>query len=112
VLEAASVVGEAFTVGAVAAGVQGALEDVQVVCDALAAQHHFIEDSGVTAWPDGTRGGSYRFQHALYRQVLYDELGSTRREELHRRIGTRLQAGYGAQAGDAAFSAVHLNVVG
>jgi adenylate cyclase len=107
-LEAASVVGEAFTVGAVAAGGQGAMEDVQAVCDALAAQHQFIEDTGITVWPDGTRGGSYRFQHALYQQVLYDELGSTRRGQLHRRIGARLQAGYGAQAGEiAAQLAVH-----
>jgi predicted ATPase len=108
VLEAASVVGEAFAVGDVAAGVQRAVEDVQAVCDALAAQHHFIEDTGVTVWPDGTRGGSYRFQHALYQQVLYDELGSTRRGQLHQRIGARLQAGYGPQAGEiAAQLAVH-----
>jgi predicted ATPase len=79
VLEAASAVGEVFTVGAVAAGLHRALEDVQAACDALAAHHHFIEDTGVTAWPDGTRGGSYRFQHALYPQVQYDELGSARR---------------------------------
>ena len=108
VLEAASVVGEAFAVAAVTAGVQDTIKDVQAVCDALAAQHHFIEDTGVTAWPDGTRGGSYRFRHALYQQVLYDELGSTRRGQLHRRIGARLQAAYGVQAGEiAAQLAVH-----
>ena len=113
VLEAASVVGEAFAARAVTAGVQDTIKDVQTVCDTLAAQHHFIEDTGVTAWPDGTRGGSYRFQHALYQQVLYDELGSTRREELHRRIGTRLQAGYGAQAAEiAAQLAVHFERCG
>ena len=113
VLEAASVVGEAFAARAVTAGVQDTIKDVQTVCDTLAAQHHFIEDLGVTAWPDGTRGGSYRFQHALYQQVLYDELGSTRREELHRRIGTRLQAGYGAQAAEiAAQLAVHFERCG
>jgi predicted ATPase len=112
-LEAASVVGEAFAASAVTAGVQDTIKDVQTVCDTLAAQHHFIEDTGMTAWPDGTRGGSYRFQHALYRQVLYDELGSTRREELHRRIGTRLQAGYGAQGAEiAAQLAVHFERCG
>jgi predicted ATPase len=108
VLEAASVVGEAFAAPAVAAGVQSAVEDVQAVCDALAAQHHFIEDTGVTVWPDGTRGGSYRFQHTLYQQVLYNELGNARRGQLHRRIGARLQAGYGVHAGEiAAQLAVH-----
>ena len=45
--------------------------------------------------------------------MLYDESGSTRREELHRRIGTRLQAGYGAQAAEiAAQLAVHFERCG
>ena len=45
--------------------------------------------------------------------MLYDELGSTRRQELHRRIGTRLQAGYGAQAAEiAAQLAIHFERCG
>ena len=43
--------------------------------------------------PDGTSGGSYRFRHAFYQQVLYERLGPTRRAQLHQRIGTRLEAG-------------------
>src|SRR5262249_47773450 len=59
-------------------------------------------------WPDGTRGGAYRFHHALYQQVLYEALGPTRRAQLHRQVGARLAAGYGARAGDiAAQLAVH-----
>jgi predicted ATPase len=108
VLEAASVVGEVFAVAAVAAGVQGSLEDVEAVCDGLAAQRHFLDDSGLIVWPDGTRSGNYRFQHALYRQVLYECLGTMRCLQLHQRIGARLEAGYGAQAGEvAAQLAVH-----
>ena len=38
--------------------------------------------------------------HALYRQVLYDRLGTARRRQLHRRIGLRLEVGYGAGKGD------------
>ncbi len=108
VLEAASVVGEVFAVAAVAAGVQSPIEDVEAVCDGLAAQRHFLDDTGWTVWPDGTRSGSYRFQHALYRQVLYECLGTMRCVQLHQRIGARLEAGYGAQAGEvAAQIAVH-----
>ena len=102
VLEAASVVGETFAVAAVAAGVQGPMEDVEAVCDGLAAQRHFLDDIGLMVWPDGTRGGGYRFQHALYRQVLYERLGTMRGVQLHQRIGARLEAGYGAQAGEIA----------
>jgi predicted ATPase/DNA-binding winged helix-turn-helix (wHTH) protein len=108
VLEAASVVGEAFAVAAVATGAQCSVEAVEALCEALAAQQHFLEDAGLAMWPDGTSSGSYRFQHALYPQVLYERLGTARRAGLHRRIGARLEAGYGTQAEEiAGHLAVH-----
>ncbi|MGH8063693.1 MAG: ATP-binding protein, partial [Candidatus Entotheonellia bacterium] len=108
VLDAASVMGEEFAVAAVAAGAECRVADVEARCEALAAQHHFLDDTGLTVWPDGISGGSYRFQHALYPQLLYEQLGTVRRGQLHRRIGARLEAGYGARAGEiAAQLAVH-----
>ena len=108
VLEAASVVGKAFTVAAVAAGSQAPVEDVEAVCEGLAAQQHLLDEAGLRVWPDGTSGGRYRFQHALYQQVLYEQIGTARRRQLHRRIGVRLEAGYGTRAGEiAAQLAVH-----
>jgi predicted ATPase len=108
VLEAASVVGETFAVAAVAAGAQSPVEGVEAVCAGLAAQRHFLDDTGWTVWPDATEGGQYRFQHALYQQVLYESLGTARRVQLHQLVGTRLEAGYGAQVGEiAAQLAVH-----
>ena len=102
VLEAASVGGEAFAAATAAAGVQCPVADVEAVCEGLVAQQHFLDDTGLTGWPDGTSGGSYRFRHAFYQQVLYERLGPTRRAQLHQRIGTRLEAGHGARAGDIA----------
>jgi predicted ATPase len=102
VLEAASVVGPTFTAAAVAAGAQCAVADVEAVCDELVRQQHFLDDSGLAAWPDGTSGGSYKFRHVLYQQVLYDRLGATRRMQLHRRIGGRMEAAYGARVGEVA----------
>jgi predicted ATPase len=108
VLEVASVVGKTFTVAAVAAGSQASVEDVEAVRDGLAAQHHLLDDAGLREWPDGTRGGRYRFQHALYQQILYEQIGTVRRRQLHQRIGARLEAGYGARATEiAAQLAVH-----
>src|SRR5215475_13464593 len=101
-LEAASVVGERFTVAAVAAGAQCPVEDVEAVCEGLAVQQHFLDDIGLREWPDGTSSGRYQFTHALYRQVLYEQIGTARRMQLHRRIGVRLEAGYDAQAGEIA----------
>jgi predicted ATPase len=113
VLEAASVVGKAFAVAAVAAGVRGSVEDTEAVCEGLVAPHHFLANSGLTTWPDGTCTGGYRFQHALYQQVLYGGLGAARRGQLHRRIGARLEAGYGGRAGEiAAQLAVHFERAG
>src|SRR5262249_42040150 len=104
----ASVVGEEFAATAVAEGAQCPVEDVEAQCEALAAQRHFLADAGLTVWPDGTRVAIYRFQHALYHQVLYERLGTARRMQLHQRIGVRLEAGYGARAGEiAAQLAVH-----
>ena len=102
VLEVASVVGQAFAAAAVAAGTQGPVEAVDAVCDGLVTEQRVLEDTGVTVWPDGTRGGGYRFHHALYQQVLYEALGTTRRAQLHRQVGARLEEGYGARAGDIA----------
>jgi predicted ATPase/DNA-binding winged helix-turn-helix (wHTH) protein len=108
VLEVASVMGDTFVVPAVAAGLEEAVVEVEAVCDALAVQEYMIADSGLCVWPDGTRGGSYRFRHALYQQVLYEQVGATRRAQLHGRIGARLAVGYGGQAGDlAATLALH-----
>src|SRR5262245_24183855 len=107
-LEAASVVGKAFTVAAVAAGAQCSVEDVEAVCEGLATQQHLLDDAGLREWPDGTRGGRYCFQHALYQQVLYEQIGTVRRRQLHQRIGARLEAAYGTRAGEiAAQLAVH-----
>src|SRR5499426_3708585 len=107
-LEAASVVGKRFAVAAVAAAAQCPVEDVEAVCEGLAAQQHLLDDAGLRVWPDGTSVSRYRFQHALYQQVLYEQIGTVRRRQLHRRIGVRLEAGYGARAREiAAQLAVH-----
>jgi hypothetical protein len=65
VLEAASMAGEAFAAATAAAGVQCAVADIEAVCEELVAQQHFLDDTGLTDWLDGTSGGSYRFRHAF-----------------------------------------------
>ena len=107
VLEVASVVGQEFAAAAVAAGIQGPVDDVEGLCDGLAAHGRFIADTGLTVWPDGTSSGRYRFHHALYPQVLYETLGTARRRQLPPGGGP-LEAGYGARAGEIASQlAVH-----
>ena len=98
VLEAASVVGGAFTTAAVAAGIACPLEEVEAQCEALVRRGQFMQGEGVEAWPDGTVAGRYAFRHALHQQVVYHQLPVGRWLQLHRRIGARLEAGYQEQA--------------
>jgi len=108
VLEAASAVGDDFAVAAVAAALQDDAESIEEICEQLAAPGGLITDAGVAEWPDGSVSGRYRFRHALYRQVLYEGISEARRVRLHRAIGLRQEAGFGAQAGDhAAELAMH-----
>ena len=108
VLEVASVVGAEFTEASVAAGLPLPLDAIAARCEGLARRGQFIEDRGLAAWPDGTVSGRYGFRHALYQEVLYGRLGSGRRMRCHRAIGTRLEAGYGAQVAQiAATLAMH-----
>ena len=97
VLEVASVAGDVFATAAVAAGLEVPVAQVDAICDTLGQQHAFLEPAGLEEWPDGTLSGCYRFQHALYRQVLSERLGELQRMQVHRRIGERLAQSYGPQ---------------
>ena len=108
VLEVASVAGAEFAAAAVAAGVDEDIEHVEDICEELASRRHFVEETGLAEWPDGTLSGQYRFRHALYKQVLYTRIAEIRRVRLHRAIGEREETGYGTRAGEhAAALATH-----
>jgi DNA-binding winged helix-turn-helix (wHTH) protein/predicted ATPase len=98
VLEVGSVAGAEFVVASVAAGLEMAPAAVEAVCEGLARQGRFLEDRGLAEWPDGTVSGRYGWRHALYQEVVYQQMGAGHRARLHRRIGARLEAGYQEQA--------------
>jgi predicted ATPase len=98
VLEVASVAGDVFAAATVAAGLDSPVAQVEALCATLGQQHDFLEYAGLEEGPDGTFSGCYRFQHALYRQVLTERLGALQRMQAHRRMGERLAQGYGPQA--------------
>jgi DNA-binding winged helix-turn-helix (wHTH) protein len=102
VLEAASVVGVEFTTAAVAAGVESTMEPVEERCEALVRRGQFLRGCGVEEWPDGTVAGRYAFLHALYQQVVYQQVPVGRRMQIHRRLGMREEAGYGERASEHA----------
>lgn len=102
VLEAASVAGPVFTVAAVAAALELSEAAVDSVCEGLARREQLVAVRGPVEWPDGTLTEAYAFRHALYQEVLYWRIGSSRRVRLHRAIGARLEAGYGTEGASIA----------
>jgi predicted ATPase/DNA-binding winged helix-turn-helix (wHTH) protein len=108
ILAAASVAGVEFAVAAVAAGVQHPEEDVEAQCDALVRQQQLVQARDIAVWPDETVTARYRFRHALYQELLYEQVPVRRRVRWHQQIGTRLEGAFGPRAGEiAAELAVH-----
>jgi predicted ATPase len=102
VLEVASVAGVEFSAAAVAAGVEAEVSEVEESCAELARREQFLRSHGTDEWPDGTVAACYGFIHALYQEVLYERVTGGRRGALHRRIGEREEAAFGAQASEIA----------
>ena len=97
-LEAASVAGAEFSTLTVAAGLEEDREAVDALCDELARHGQFIQDRGTSELPGGETVTRYAFVHTLYRNVLYEEMASSKRVRLHRRVGEQEEALYGESA--------------
>ena len=98
VLEIGSVVRSEFTAAIVASGLEVDIEQIEVWCEGLARRGQWLRLRGHSVWPDGTVSARYDFIHALYQEAVYNRITAARRLRLHRRIGERLEAGYGEQA--------------
>jgi adenylate cyclase len=107
-LEVASVVGDEFAVADLAAALRKSIDTVEATCSRLATEANFVVEVGVAPTPDGSVSGRYRFLHALYRRVLYDEIGAAHRVRLHRAIGNHQAKTMGPRAAEhAAQLAMH-----
>ena len=101
-LEAASVVGNEFSVAAVEALTESSQALIEARYANLARREQFVHAEGLETWPDGTVAARYRFIHALYQEVIYARISPGRCLELHQKIGARKEAGYGLQAREIA----------
>lgn len=102
VLEAASVAGVEFAAQALATEVEESPQLVDAQCAGLAQRQQFLRQMGSDVWPDGTEVTHYEFIHALYQDILYQNIPDARRAYLHQRIGARLEEAYGAGAAEIA----------
>ena len=101
-LEVASVVGAEFSTAAVAAAAGMSEGDAETACSELARGQQLIHTRGADEWPDGTVASRFGFHHALYREALYERLPAGRLVELHRRVGDRLEQGWGDRVDEIA----------
>jgi serine/threonine protein kinase/tetratricopeptide (TPR) repeat protein len=96
-LQYASIQGEEFT-STILAGMLGADElALEQRLDRLDRGHHLIETRGEEELPDGALATKYHFSHALYQNILYEDLLSKQRVMLHRDAGEHLARHYGDQ---------------
>ena len=102
-LEAASAAGQEFSAAALGQSL-AETEAIEQQCEDLARRELFIRRLGSVVWPDETAAASYAFRHALYQQAIYEQLPLATRNGLHRRIGLRLEAAYGARVNEIAAS--------
>jgi predicted ATPase/DNA-binding winged helix-turn-helix (wHTH) protein len=101
-LETASAAGAEFSAAVVAAALDRGIPEVEQACESLARKGQVIAPSGLAEWQDGTVAGLYAFLHALYQELLYQRLAPGQRIQQHRRLGERLEVGYGARTAEIA----------
>ncbi|HSF30145.1 MAG TPA: AAA family ATPase [Candidatus Tectomicrobia bacterium] len=101
-LDVASVSGLEFSAASIAAGLATEVIEAETWCEDLTRRGEFLQACGVDTWPDGTVATRYRFRHALYQDVVYERIPAARQVQIHRRIGTREEAGYGERCGEIA----------
>jgi predicted ATPase/DNA-binding winged helix-turn-helix (wHTH) protein len=94
VLEAASVAGLTFDPPTVAGAAGMDEQAFESVCEDLSRKTRIIQRNELLIFPDDARVRTYAFNHALYRQVLYDRIGLSRRTQMHRAIAERIEEIY------------------
>ena len=97
-IEAASVVGNCFSTDVVAAALSLDALQVEELCMRWVHRGQFLSRRGKTEWRDGTVAERCEFVHALYQQVIYEQIGAARQAQLHLRTGERLEAAHAEQA--------------
>lgn len=101
-LEAASVVGAAFTVRVAATALDSDPGTFDDLCHSVAKDLKLLRFLEFQTFPDGDMSERYEFVHALYRDVLYRSLTPRRKMLMHRRVATCLEEAYQRQVGEIA----------
>jgi DNA-binding winged helix-turn-helix (wHTH) protein/tetratricopeptide (TPR) repeat protein len=100
VVDAAAVAGVEVSPGLLAWALEETEEEVECVCRELAEGGRLLRRNQPS---DGSPDGAeFAFAHAVYQEVVYDQLPSARRRRLHGAVGSALVASYGSRAPERA----------
>ncbi|MDB5394416.1 MAG: transcriptional regulator, putative ATPase, winged helix family [Rhodospirillales bacterium] len=103
VLEVASVAGLRFDPATTMRAADMDEQSFEAVCEDFVRNTSIVHREELLILPRGGLARCYAFNHAVYRQVLYDGIGQSRRSFLHRVIADRLEEIYPPdQRGDLA----------
>jgi DNA-binding winged helix-turn-helix (wHTH) protein/tetratricopeptide (TPR) repeat protein len=94
-LRTASVVGERFSVCAIAPLLERDAEGVEDICEGLVGRDQFLKAAPFEELGGDETTACYGFKHSLYRQAVYRKLSPVNRSRLHRSLGERLSSIYG-----------------
>ena len=95
VLEAASCLGSEFSAAVIAFALGQAVFAVERTLTALGLWQRLLQPAGDTRISERRAYTRYRFVHALYQRVLYEQIPPAGRVHLHHRIGVKLEADCG-----------------
>lgn len=102
-LEAASVNGGNSTVAELAPAIDAELRAAEEACEQMVRTSRFLRIADDAAIPGEHTARRYRFIHALYQHVIYEEIPAGRRRRLHLRLGEALERSIGDSAFHNAF---------
>ncbi len=97
-LQCAAVQGDEFLSTVLAEAIGGDAMAAEERIERLARTHRLVRAIGEEELPDGSFSVRYRFAHALYQNVLYDDLVARRRIQLHKQAGESIEKHYGEQS--------------
>jgi tetratricopeptide (TPR) repeat protein len=91
-LQYASIEGQEFSTAVLSALTGDDATTLEERLEALAKGPRIVAVVGPERYVDATWGARYRFAHALYHNLVYEDVAPSRRAQFHRQVGDRLVA--------------------
>ncbi len=99
-LEVASVaITDSFSAAAAASMIERSVTATEAQYCQMAEQGVWLRCLNSRRWPDGTHAQLFRFEHRIYRDLVYSTIPTARRQQLHLLHSQRLESAFGGRVG-------------